>query len=468
MRLFVKIFFFGTLIFSMAFLPAGYYLISYSYENAIQRETVLALNQYQYDKFTVQAELLTNAVNFQNGRLTDNPVSGSLADRLSGQAVVLSGNKELLYTSLQIEIDYSIIDNVLEDLVIYRLQKVKGRSYILVCGKIVQSDVTLYLMTVSDISMTVVQQELMMRHFQRVYAATLCFSMVLILLLSSLLTRPIKRMTRAARRIAGGSYSDRLSVSGSDEIGELAQSFNLMAEAIEDKMYQLSENARQKEDFVASFAHELKTPLTSVIGYADTLYQKDLSPENRKKAAWYILSEGMRLEALSLKLMDLVVLNRQDFILEEMPAHELLEGVVQGLAPVLEEKNIKAYLEAETAFIKVEYDLFKTLLLNIMDNSIKAGSSEIRISGKCKDNLYSIRIADNGRGIPESEIERITEAFYTVDKSRSRKQHGAGLGLTLADKIAKIHGSRLEFSSEHGAGTAVQIQLICKGGGDNA
>lgn len=145
--------------------------------------------------------------------------------------------------------------------------------------------------------------------------------------------------------------------------------------------------------------------------------------------------------------------------MEEISADEFLQNIILGLKPLLDEKNVTVYLESEDTYIKIEYDLFKTLLLNLIDNSIKAGSNEIWISGKKNDNNYCIDITDNGRGIPVSELDRITEAFYTVDKSRSRKQHGIGLGLTLAAKIAELHGNPLKFSSEEGVGTVVKIIL---------
>ena len=109
--------------------------------------------------------------------------------------------------------------------------------------------------------------------------------------------------------MAEGCYEERLPRGGRDEIGVLAESFNQMAAAVEGKIGELSQAAQEKEDFVANFAHELKTPLTSVIGYADRIYQKELSREEQKQAAWHIWNEGMRLEALSLKLMDLTSLN---------------------------------------------------------------------------------------------------------------------------------------------------------------
>ena len=156
-------------------------------------------------------------------------------------------------------------------------------------------------MTQWDVSKTVRQQEILQQYFLRCYLAAVLVGMGLLGLLSALLTGPLKRMSRAAGRMAQGDYEERLAVRGRDEIGELAESFNRMAEAVEEKVEALSRAAREREDFVANFAHEMKTPMTSIIGYADMLYQRELSRKEVRDASWYIWNEGMRLEALSLK-----------------------------------------------------------------------------------------------------------------------------------------------------------------------
>lgn len=313
-----------------------------------------------------------------------------------------------------------------------------------------------------DVSKTVRQQEILQQYFLRCYLAAVLVGMGLLGLLSALLTGPLKRMSRAAGRMAQGDYEERLAVRGRDEIGELAESFNRMAEAVEEKVEALSRAAREREDFVANFAHEMKTPMTSIIGYADMLYQRELSRKEVRDASWYIWNEGMRLEALSLKLMDLTVLGRQDFPLQEMAAEELLADAAGGLEPFFAEKGVSFALSADPAYIRVEYDLFKTLLINLLDNSVKAGCTRLALSGtREREGRYRICVRDNGCGMEEEELSRITEAFYMVDKARSRKQHGAGLGLALADRIARIHGSRLEFRSRKGQGTEVSLLFSC-------
>lgn len=465
MRLFAKISICSMLVLCIAVLFSGYLLITFSYENALDRETERALAKYQYDKFSVQAELIANQDRLQEGVEANDRMLSMLSADLNGEVAFFSADKELLFSSVPDEFSVALSSGMSEKMIVHEFKQSASKVYLTVSGKITQGKLSLYLVSVTDITSVANQKEAMTESFKSAYFITIGISMAFVLILSVLLTRPINRLTKAATKMAGGHYHERLVIHSSDEIGELSGSFNLMASAVEDKISALSETARQKEDFVASFAHELKTPLTSVIGYADMLYQKNLPPDETKSAAWYILNEGLRLEALSLKLMDLIVLNRQDFVLEEMSATELLQNILDGLQPLLNEHRVAPHLTADIGYVKVEYDLFKTLLLNLIDNSVKAECTDIWILGQQTDEHYRITVTDNGRGIPPSELSRISEAFYMVDKSRSRKQHGVGLGLSLASKIAEIHGGSLKFNSEQSKRiTTVEFELICEGG----
>ena len=180
----------------------------------------------------------------------------------------------------------------------------------------------------------------------------------------------------------------------------------------------------------------------------------------------------MRLESLSQKLMNLIMLNCQNFIFEELSVTEIFEDIIKTTKVMLDKNNITLNSELDESYILVEYDLFKTLFLNLIDNAVKAGASQICVTGtvekkciydtgKCDKNpsKYAVHFKDNGCGIPTNEIKKITEAFYMIDKSRSRKLHGAGLGLSLAQKIAEIHGSSLIIESDGKSGTKVTVYL---------
>ncbi|MCD8128858.1 MAG: HAMP domain-containing histidine kinase [Oscillospiraceae bacterium] len=236
---------------------------------------------------------------------------------------------------------------------------------------------------------------------------------------------------------------------------------------LERGMDNLENVASRREEFIASFAHELKTPLTAIIGYADMLRSKDMTPKSRFTAAGYIFSEGKRLEALSLKLMDIIVAGQQEFELKRFEVGYFIRSIAAVTVPSLSEDGITLDMRWEPGVIEVEPDLFKTLLINLVDNARKASrrNSAIELFGKVEDDGYAIYVRDHGRGMPQEKLSRITEPFYMIDKSRSRAQNGAGLGLALCQRIAELHATKLEYESEEGKGTTVRI-LVNGGAAD--
>ena len=278
--------------------------------------------------------------------------------------------------------------------------------------------------------------------------------------ISLLITRPVRRLSAAARAIAEGAYEQRIRATGNDEIAGLARDFNSMADSVEQNITALKETARRQEEFAANFAHELKTPLTSIIGYSDMLRSRELPPESIFSFANYIHSEGRRLESLSLKLMDLIVLGHQQFELRPVHCETLLKETAAVFLPAAGQSRASIEVEAEPGIVQAEPDLIKTMLYNLLDNARKAcEQGRIRLEGQWDGEEYLLTVSDNGKGIPPEEIEKITEPFYMVDKSRARRQNGAGLGLSLCSEIARLHGSELEIQSEPGQDTRISIRL---------
>lgn len=461
-------FFCITIFFSAAFLFGGYMLISYFYDITMEREIEAAVEQYQYNKFVVQANLITRGEAWFTGAADGAYDIGSMVSDMSGMTALYTMDGTKLFSEFPAKADVSeLLRDVAENEVCYRFYTIGDRNYLLMAGIVSHGGTGVYLVTGTDVERVSGQQEQMITKFGIVYGVTTGIGSLLIFGLSHLLTKPVKKLTEATKKIADGNYSERVADGGADEVGQLARNFNRMALAVEEKVQELSDSARQKEDFVANFAHELKTPLTSMIGYADRIYHKEMPREEQRRAAWYIWNEGMRLEALSHKLMDMTVLDHKDFVLQETEAKDLLRELTADTEYLMTEKGALLRYSAEPAYIEVEYDLFKTLYLNLIDNALKAGATEVQVTGRRHGPEYVIQVTDNGNGIPAQEIQRITEAFYMVDKSRSRKQHGAGIGLALAERIAQIHGSTLEFESDGTSGTTVSMRLICKGAADD-
>ena len=235
---------------------------------------------------------------------------------------------------------------------------------------------------------------------------------------------------------------------------------------LERSIENLQDVASRREEFIASFAHELKTPLTAIIGYADMLRSKEMAPKSRFTAAGYIFSEGKRLEALSLKLMDIIVAGKQGFEKKRFEVGYFIRSIAAVTVPSLSRDGMTLDLRWEPGEIEIEPDLFKTLMINLVDNARKASKKNdvIELFGKAEDGGYALYVRDHGSGMKKEELSKITEPFYMIDKSRSRAQNGAGLGLALCQRIAELHGTKLEYDSELGKGTTVRVFL--KGGAD--
>lgn len=297
------------------------------------------------------------------------------------------------------------------------------------------------------------------------HSITVAVSTAVMLLVAWWISKPLVRLKRFTGVIGAGNYSRRAKVTTLDEIGDLTVAFNDMAGNIEQKVTALENNAKQQKDFVASFSHELKTPMTSIIGYADMLRSSELDEEDAFMAANFIYSEGKRLEALSLKLMDLVVLDKNDFKLMRGYSKKALGHVIAVVTPMLTQNELTLEYDIEQQIILFEKDLLLTLVTNIIDNARKASApgKRILLTGRRVNNRYRIEVSDEGIGIPKEELSRITEAFYMVDKSRARAQHGAGLGLAIANRIAGLHGSSLHFESTPGVGTTVSFDVPLAG-----
>ncbi|MBR3304293.1 MAG: HAMP domain-containing histidine kinase [Christensenellaceae bacterium] len=461
MRLSAKIFVFTIIVIVIALSSLGYLMINSSFENAVIREIDLSLDEFKYLKYSFQSKLSSDNREPELNR--EQLISAALqtADLSpEGDKIAIIDSRGDIYFSAFPE-DYlftGIFNNEKSDLA-YTIQNDGNNYSIIISNYFIQNNTGLYFYLNKDITDIIIEKNSMLRTYVFAYCISVLGSCLLTGAFSRLLTNPIRQLMRSSRKISNGKYDDRVNISSTDEIGDLADSFNRMASMIEEKINELYLNAQQKEDFVGNFAHELKTPLTSVIGYADRIYQKDLSKEDLHNAAEYILNEGLRLEALAHKMMDLIVMNRTDFVLSYMHADEVINDSRDTLIPMMQNKEINFTCTADKGYIKVEYDLFKTLLLNLADNASKADSKNISLTGTNLGNTYRISITDDGRGIPEDQLSRITEAFYMIDKSRSRKQHGAGLGLALCQKIAEIHGTKLDFKSTLGQGTTVSVEL---------
>jgi len=285
--------------------------------------------------------------------------------------------------------------------------------------------------------------------------------MILSLALSYFLTYRVRVLSASTRSFADGDLNSRVQVHGQDEIATLAADFNRMADSLQEKIDEISMHAKNQEAFTAAFAHELKTPLTSIIGYAELLRTMDLSQEERWQTADYIFSQGKRLESLSYKLLDLFVLQQQELTFAPVSSSELTDAIVPMMKQNLAAKDVMLSMHLAPATLYGDKDLLLSLLINLIDNARKASSSgdTITVLGYSDNDYYCISVQDTGKGIPADEIDKITKPFYMVDKSRSRKEGGAGLGMSLCYEILRLHHAQWHIESELHVGTTITITI---------
>jgi signal transduction histidine kinase len=282
---------------------------------------------------------------------------------------------------------------------------------------------------------------------------------VCLILLLNRIFKPLQQISEASQSIASGDYANRLPVSGSDELAEMAKSFNNMAEAVEHQIAQLSEAAEQKQRFIDNFAHELRTPLTSIYGYAEYIQKAVISEEDKLEATGYIMSESRRLQTIAYRLLDLASLRSGDIPMAPVAMEELLLSVSETLHAKAEDKQITLAYDSGFALLDGDRDLLQSLLVNLADNAINACApgGKVDLQSFVRDGNKVIAIRDNGRGMTEAQISHITEAFYRVDKARSRAEGGVGLGLSICEQIVACHSARLSFDSQLGEGTTTTI-----------
>lgn len=313
----------------------------------------------------------------------------------------------------------------------------------------------LRLVTAYDLTGLYRDRNAALMRFLLLEAAVLAAASAVTALLARRLTRPLAVLTDAGAQIAAGDYARRTDLHTGDEIEELSRSFDKMADAVQEKIADLQVDVQRREDFMGAFAHELKTPMTSIIGYADMLRTLQIDPAEQHEAAGAIYHESRRLEALSYKLLSLLSLSDERLELAPVDLTDLWPRLRMACpqVPLLAPQG--------GAVVHGDADLLLDLLCNLVQNAAKASPAGMPVTVLLADagDTVALTVQDHGCGIPADKLARVTEPFYMVDKSRARKQGGSGMGLALCQRIAAVHGGTLQISSQVGVGTAVTVTL---------
>lgn len=292
-------------------------------------------------------------------------------------------------------------------------------------------------------------------------ACAAAISVVLLLMLHCLL-RPLTRINRTVDLIAGGNYEERFAETGSCEFQALSENLNRMTDSIEINMEKLEDAVETRKMFIANLAHEMKTPLTSILGFGDVLRVKRTVPESeRREYAGVIVEETKRLRALSSKLMELISVGGAVLVFQTLDLFDVMRDAAKSLEPIFANGSLRLVCVPAHCTVRIDQELFESLLYNLLENAAKASQPGESVFLRCEnqEGCVAIVVEDRGIGMSPDEVEKIFEPFYMADKSRSRKSGGAGLGLALCREIALAHQARILVDSRPGAGTRVSVVL---------
>ncbi len=296
-------------------------------------------------------------------------------------------------------------------------------------------------------------------------AGLLVFILVFLYIISSILTskiiKPIQIATQNIESILSGEDVKEATIY--EELQPFVRTIDIQKKEIEHYIGSLKETEKIRREFTANVSHELKTPLTSINGFAEMIETGMAQGDDIKKSAAIIRKEGNRLLGLidsiiKLSQLDDISIKRE---FSTIDLFSIGQFVCSNLEINGKEKNISLNITGESVFIEGNQRMIEDLMFNLVDNAIKYNKPE----GKVDVEIYSddrwgiIKVSDTGIGIPSEHQNRIFERFYRLDKSRSKKVNGTGLGLSIVKHTIEYHRGQLSISSVEGEGTTIEVKL---------
>ncbi len=296
--------------------------------------------------------------------------------------------------------------------------------------------------------------------------AVILLAIVLYFILRQI-SRPIEKLAIAAKEIESGNYDTVSDIKSKDEVGQLAAAFNQMAKSVHENIQNLEVTAKEKQVLFDTLAHEIRTPLTAVAGYAQYLQHANVSKEDEYESLQYIIDESNRLSAMCSRILQMAALRGEKARIEDVNMREVFKATQKTMRPkaLLNKVELKFYCEGNCV-LQGEKVLIESLVLNLVTNAINAckNGDKTYVSAVGHGDKVCLSVKDTGCGMSEEVIARVGEYFYRPDKARSRTQGGAGLGVPLCYQIAQSHGTHIIYKSKENEGTLVSIDFKASNG----
>ncbi len=491
MKFWKRIFIYSMTLFLIIFNSAGIFIIENIHKRSIDRTIKVALDEHKNvegildlnsDSFVDTTKIIysNDKSNLSSVDNDKNAIEKQLQDWISlvvpsyvfndkiepNFIEIYDNNNKLFFSNSGLQIKTSrpeIIESKLNERT-FIIRKVQNKYYLFISSKFKIKENPLNLILIKNINLVYEER---LQNYKLFLILDGCISLILAIgmyFISKKVTKPIVKLSDVSKEITQGNYAKRAEVKNSkDEIGILAKNFNTMIQATEDTIEELKNLNNAKQVFIDSLTHELKTPLTSIIGYSDLLLKGNITEEIKYTALNYINSEAKRVEKLSLTLLKLILVKQEDLNFNIISLKECVYTACKTLSYKIETKEIVLKLNIEDCTIRGDKDLIIVLIINLLDNAIKASTVSGIIDIECGVSMecgqYILILKDYGVGIPKEDLSSIKEPFYMVDKARDRANSGVGLGLAICDEICNVHNINFDITSVVNEGTVVVLKF---------
>ena len=423
MKIWMKVFLYSVVLFLILLNGVGIVLIEETFEENLQEVIKTAINKYTDIEYTLylNADYLIDVdISDKNGMRNwiDIIVNGySLNNSLEPFSIeVYTQDNKLIMTNLTTMVpgNREEINKIKSNEKNFIIRKVNDERYVFVSSLINLKNKDFKLILSKNIERVYENRVEDYKFFLIIDLAVAVILATGMYIISRSLTRPITRLSEASKEIAEGNYSRRIIESKNrDEIGVLEKNFNMMIEVIENNIKELNYMNQSKQRFIDSLNHEIKTPITSIIGYSELLLKSKINEETKMKALMYINSEAKRLELLNATLLKLILIREETVNKKKVLLSSCIASATNTLKYKLDTHQIRLQIEVDDISIYVDKNQIEVLLINLLDNAIKASKANdrIRVYGNYQENEnnYLLTIQDDGIGIPKEDIDKILE-----------------------------------------------------------
>jgi len=409
-------------------------------------------------EFAIIEENIENA--FENSTSEDKLVIEAYANFYENKGIsfIYYENMVETYKSAKfIKIKDTSLICVLENEMLTTIQNMQGEYYVLLSTKLNNNQVLIYVRNINSIYET--RKELINISLILIIL-TLFLVAVIAYIISKTLTKPLNKIQKEILKLSKGDYNIKLK-EGKNEFGSLAKSFNEMSKELENRNNELIEMVNSKQMFIDNLSHEINTPLTSILGYAELLEKANCTEEQKIKFLINIQNESKRINDIHKKLLLISYKKNVDFEKKLIQMENVFEKIKESLKFKLEEHKISLIIQNSLKNLYADETLVIMCIINLISNAINASKEGSKIIINCfeqEDKKY-IQVIDEGQGISKENIEKIVEPFYRVDKARSRKNGGAGLGLSICQSIMQLHNGKLKIESKIGEGSTFILEF---------